>query len=95
MGGDWLYGAEVALHKGDTGPRLAIWSTNEPVTVLGSWRSATNRAETSELFESLAMTFSGFVSYSFELVAGDVVGDMAYTVGYEHTEASIDGQPRT
>jgi ketosteroid isomerase-like protein len=34
------------------------------------------------------------MSYSFEVIAADVVGDMAYTVGYEHTQASIDGEPR-
>ena len=27
--------AEEALHNGDPGPRLAMWSTKEPVTVLG------------------------------------------------------------
>ncbi|MFF9908965.1 nuclear transport factor 2 family protein [Streptomyces sp. NPDC013457] len=27
--------------------------------------------------------------------ACDVNGDMAYTVGLEHTSASVDGQPRT
>ena len=63
--------------------------------MLGSWKSTTNRAETTELFESLAETFSDFASYSFDLVAADVVGDMAYTVGYEHTQASINGEPRT
>ena len=90
-----LYGAELALHNGDAAPRLAIWSTKEPVTVLGAWRSATNRAEATELFKSLAETFSDCASFSFDLVAADVVGDMAYTVGYEHTQASINGEPRT
>ena len=31
---------------------------------------------------------------SHEIIAAEVVGDMAYTVGYEHTQASVDGQPR-
>ena len=30
-----------------------------------------------------------------ELQAYDVVGDMAYTAGLEHTSASVDGQPRS
>ena len=30
----------------------------------------------------------------YEVVASDVLGDMAFTVGYERTEASINGQPR-
>ena len=35
-----LKDAETALHSGDPGPRLAIWSQREPVSVLGAWRSA-------------------------------------------------------
>jgi ketosteroid isomerase-like protein len=29
------------------------------------------------------------------MTASDVVGDMAYTVGFEHTSASVNGEPRT
>jgi hypothetical protein len=32
--------ADEALHNGDPTPRLALWSTNDPVTVLGAMRSA-------------------------------------------------------
>jgi hypothetical protein len=48
-----LYHAELALHNGDATPRLAIWSTKEPVTVLGAWKSATNYREAKELFKAL------------------------------------------
>ncbi len=92
--GTKMHDAELALHNGDAAPRLAIWSTEEPVTVLGAWRSATNHAEANELFNALEETFSDCNSHSFELIAADVVGDMAYTVGYEHTQASINGEPR-
>jgi ketosteroid isomerase-like protein len=86
--------AEIALHNGDAAPRLAIWSRHDPVTVLGAWRSATGHKEVSGLFARLEATFSQCTSYSFEVIAADVIGDMAYTVGYEHTEASINGEPR-
>lgn len=89
-----LYDAELALHNGDAAPRLAIWSIKEPVTVLGAWKSASDYPGARELFNELAETFSDCTSYSFELVAADVVGDMAYTVGYEHSEASVNGEPR-
>jgi ketosteroid isomerase-like protein len=89
-----LYDAELALHNGDAAPRLAIWSTKEPVSVLGAWRSATNYPEANELFNALEETFSDCTSYSFELIAADVVGDMAYTVGNEHTHASVNGGSR-
>ena len=90
-----LYEAELALHNGDTAPRRALWSRTEPVSVLGAWRNAQGQQELDELFGALAESFSDCTSYAFELQAYDVVGDMAYTAGLEHTSASVDGQPRT
>lgn len=87
--------AEIALHNGDAAPRRALWSINEPVSVLGAWRNAYGQRELDELFAALAQSFSHCTSYAFELQACDVVGDMAYTAGLEHTSASVDGQPRT
>ena len=90
-----LYEAEVAVHNGDPAPRRAIWSREEPVSVLGAWRNAHGQRELDELFGALGRSFSDCTSYAFELLAYDVVGDMAYTAGFEHTSASVDGQPRT
>jgi ketosteroid isomerase-like protein len=90
-----LYEAELALHNGDAAPRRALWSRNEPVSVLGAWRNARGQDELDELFISLGRSFSDCSSYEFELLSYDVVGDMAYTAGLEHTSASVDGQPRT
>ena len=90
-----LYDAELALHNGDAAPRRALWSRNDPVSVLGAWRNAYGQEELDELFASLAKSFSNCTSYDFELQAYDVIGDMAYTAGLEHTSAAVDGQPRT
>ena len=90
-----LYDAELALHNGDPGPRRALWSVNEPVSVLGAWRNAHGQQQIDELFAGLGKSFSDCTSYEFELQAFDVVGDMAYTAGLEHTSASVDGEPRT
>ena len=90
-----LYEAELALHNGDAAPRRALWSRNEPVSVLGAWRNAHGQAEVTALFEHLAARFSDCTSYRFELLAHDVVGDMAFTAGLEHTSTSVDGEPRT
>jgi ketosteroid isomerase-like protein len=96
---DWvrtaLYEAELALHNGDSAPRRALWSRNEPVSVLGAWRNAHGQQEIDELFTDLGNSFSDCTSYAFEVQAYDVVGDMAYTAGLEHTSASVEGQPRT
>jgi ketosteroid isomerase-like protein len=85
--------AERAIHDGDPGPRLAMWSTTDPVTVLGAVRTATGREEVSQLFRWLGAHFSDCTSYRYELVAAGVSGDLAYTVGYEHTSTSWDGVP--
>ena len=90
-----LYDAELALHNGDAGPRRAIWSGSEPVTVCGAWRNAYGQREVDELFSLLERSFSDCTSYGFELRAYDVLGDMAFTVGLEHTSVSVDGAPRT
>lgn len=90
-----LYEAELALHNGDPAPRRAIWSREDPVSVLGAWRNAHGQREIDELFTDLGRKFSGCTSYAFELLACDVVGDMAYTAGLERTSTSVDGQPRT
>jgi ketosteroid isomerase-like protein len=90
-----LYEAELALHNGDPSLRRALWSRNEPVSVLGAWRNARGKQEIDELFTTLGNSFSDCTSYAFDLQAYDVLGDMAYTAGLEHTTASVDGLPRT
>jgi ketosteroid isomerase-like protein len=90
-----LHEAELALHNGDPSPRRALWSRNEPVSVLGAWRNAHGQGELDELFTDLGKSFSNCTSYAFDLLAYDVVGDMAYTAGFEHISASVDGHPRT
>ncbi|AYG84844.1 hypothetical protein DWB77_07059 [Streptomyces hundungensis] len=90
-----LYEAELALHNGDAAPRRALWSRTEPVSVLGAWRNAFGQREVTELFTALGKTFSHCTSYEFELLSYDVVGDMAYTAGLEHTSTSVGGAPRT
>lgn len=90
-----LYEAELAIHNGDAAPRRAIWSRDDPVSILGALRNAYGQDEIEETFAWLENKFSDCTSYEFELQAWDVVGDMAYTAGLERTSASVDGHPRT
>ena len=87
--------AEMAIHNGDAGPRRAIWSRNDPVTILGAWKNASGQAELDELFAHLAESFSDCTSYELHLLEAEVLGDVAYTVGFEHTSASLNGVPAT
>ncbi|MDQ0379361.1 YybH family protein [Amycolatopsis thermophila] len=86
--------AEIALHNGDAGARRAIWSRTAPVTILGAWLNANGPEEVEKVFRRLENSFSNCTSYRYEPVAADVQGDLAYTVGYEHTSASVNGEPR-
>ena len=52
-------------------------------------RNANGQDELNELFTALGRSFSNCTSYAFELQAYDVVSDMAYTAGLEHTSASV------
>ncbi len=90
-----LYDAEVAVHNGNPAPRRAVWSGHDPVSVLGAVMNAHGQQELNELFNTLGERFSACASYEFELLSYDVVGDMAYTEGFEHTSASVEGDPRT
>lgn len=90
-----LVDAERSLHEGDAAPRRALWSRQEPVTVLGAWRNASGQAEIDELFAHLARSFADCTSYELELLEAEVLGDVAYTVALEHTSASVDGVPRS
>jgi ketosteroid isomerase-like protein len=96
---DWvrsaLYEAELALLNGDADPRRALWSRHEPVSILGALRSVHGPSEVEEAFSWLEGMFSDCTSYTFELQAYDVSGDMAYTAGLEHASNSANGQPRT
>jgi len=85
--------ADEALHNGDPEPRLALWSRNEPVTVLGAVKNAIGWDEVSQAFRWLGTRFSNCTAFRFDLVAAGVSGDMAYTVGYEHTAVSMAGVP--
>jgi ketosteroid isomerase-like protein len=95
----WFQGvlrdAEVALHNGDATARRAIWSRNDPVSVLGAWRNAHGQVELDELFAHLGESFSDCTALELELLEVEVIGDVAYTVGFEHTSASVDGVPRS
>jgi ketosteroid isomerase-like protein len=88
--------AETAIHNGDVAPRIAMWSQEDPVTLLGAFGVASSGwPDVSEAFRWVASRFSNCTAYDFELLAAGVSGDLAYTVGYERSTVSRDGGPAT
>jgi ketosteroid isomerase-like protein len=82
---------EIALHNGDSGPRIAMWSRSEPLTLFGAAMSACGWGEIGPSFDALGQQFSNCLSYENKIVAAGASGDLAYTVALEHTTASIKG----
>lgn len=86
--------ADDALHNGDPEPRMQLWSREDPVTVLGALGvAASGWEEVSETFRWVASQFSKGDGFRLEVIAAGVSGDLAYTVGYEHSMVSRDGGP--
>ena len=88
-----LLEADTALHNGDAALRKARWSTTEPVTLFGAAMMTTGWPQIEATFDRLATRFSDCTSFDIEVVAAGVSGDLAYLVAFEHTTASIGGDP--
>ena len=84
-----LTAADTAIHDGNAGPRMALWSHNDPVTLFGALQTATGWRAISPIFEMLASRFSNCESFEYEVIAAGVSGDLAYIAGVEHTTAAV------
>jgi hypothetical protein len=69
--------AETALHNGDSGPRSAMWSRAEPLTLFGAAISGRGWGEIGPIFDTLGHQFSGCLSYQNQIVAAEASGDLA------------------
>jgi ketosteroid isomerase-like protein len=81
------------IHNGDPEPRLAIWSTQDPVTLFGAAKSGSGWDQLSRTFRSLASRWSNCTDQRVDIIAAGVSGDRAHTVGFEPTAVSVDGVP--
>lgn len=86
--------ADHALHNGDPGPRTELWSREDPITLLGAFGlAASGWKEVSEAFRWVASQFTKAENFRLEVIAAGVSGDLAYTVGYEHSMVSRGDGP--
>ena len=86
--------AEEAFHHGDAGPRMALWSRRDPVTLFGAAGMCERGWDAiGKTFPWVASRFSDVSDYRFDVEVVDVVGDMAYTLGFERFNGSIAGRP--
>jgi hypothetical protein len=90
-----LRAADTALHDGDAGPRKALWSRTDPVTLFGAVLMTTGWPQIEATFDRLASRFSDCASFAIDVVAAGASEDLAYLVAFERTAASIGGDPAT
>jgi ketosteroid isomerase-like protein len=78
----------------DAGPRMELWSRNDPVTLFGARGMCQGGwSKLSETFSWAAARFSDVSEFRFDVEALGVGGDMAYTIGFERFTGSIAGRP--
>jgi ketosteroid isomerase-like protein len=83
-----------AMHNGDPALFVEVWSRRNPVTLLAAAASAPAGWESViEAQRSVASLFSNGTPLDFELIAAEVNGELAYTVGYERCSVSAHGGP--
>jgi ketosteroid isomerase-like protein len=88
--------AERALLNGRSEPYMAMWSTRDPVTVMGAMgRDVTTSGweGVSQALKLVASRNSNCTDYLFDVIAAEVFGDMAYIVGFEYFTSSFRGGP--
>jgi ketosteroid isomerase-like protein len=90
-----LRAAEVALHEGDAGPRSALWSHEDPVTLFGAEVNRSGWSELEPTFAWIASRFTDCTSLEYEVVAAGASGDLAYLVAIERISATANGVPTT
>jgi ketosteroid isomerase-like protein len=81
-------------YQGDAEPYLAMFCTLGPVTLFGAmgpFRSGIDNVATA--LRVAAARYSDARDFSYEVLGLDIIGDLAYTVGYERCVVSLDGHP--
>ncbi|HEX3285144.1 MAG TPA: nuclear transport factor 2 family protein [Mycobacterium sp.] len=86
----------IAMHNGQVGPRMALWSHHEPVSLFGAVLTQHGWSAIEPAFEWLATTFHGGESCDYEVLAAGASGDLGYIAGIEHSvvATSADGEPK-
>ena len=73
---------------------MKLWSRRDPVTLFGATgMSESGWDKLGEIFPWVAARFSNVSDFRFDVEFVEVVGAMAYTLGFERFNGSIAGRP--
>ena len=85
--------AETALHNGDAEPRDGDVVPHGPGDLVRRGHGRVGLGGDRTDLPAVGASFSDCTSYDNEVIAAGASDDLAYTVAFEHTTASISGGP--
>jgi ketosteroid isomerase-like protein len=86
--------AESAFVRGDVGPRIQMWSHDDPVSLFAAvGPSKTGWDDLEPAFRAVASRLLDGRDVTYEIMAFDVSEDMAWTAGFLDLTVSMDGGP--
>src|SRR3989442_1800710 len=86
--------AEEAFVRGDPGPRMALWSRRDPVTLFGAiGMSEAGWDRLSETFTWVASRFSDVSDFRIDVELVEVTEHVSYVLWFERWYGAIAGRP--
>lgn len=86
--------AVMTIRSGDPQPYIDCWADDPDVTLFGAWGPIERgHPAVTGTFRWVGGRFTGHSGGGVENTVVHASGDLAYTVGFEHGPASVDGGP--
>jgi ketosteroid isomerase-like protein len=84
----------AAMQNGDPLPRINSWASSDDITLFGAWGPIEKGHEAvTDTMRWVGSRFSGASGVSIEHTVIASSGDLAYTVGFERSQVSVEGGP--
>jgi ketosteroid isomerase-like protein len=86
--------AVAAMLNGDPGPMINSWADSDDITLFGAWGPIEKgHKPVTGTMRWVGSRFGGTAAVDVEHTVVASSGDLAYTVGFERSHVSVDGQP--
>ncbi len=87
--------AQTSMLNGDPDPMIRSWATSDDITLFGAWGPIEKgHKAVTDTMRWVGSRFTGADAVDVEHTVIGSSGDLAYTVGFERSHASVDGGPR-
>jgi ketosteroid isomerase-like protein len=84
----------IAMQNGDPIPRINSWASSDEITLFGAWGPIEKgHKAVTDTMRWVGSRFSGVDAVSVEHTVIASSGDLAYTVGFERSQVSVEGGP--